>query len=335
MEPLRFNPIFRRYLWGGRRLASELGKAIGDQTCAESWEVVDRPEANSVVAFGPHSGKTLHEMLTEFGPQILGAKVHQQINQPDLPERLRGRFPLLLKFLDACKTLSVQVHPNDAAGMQKEVPDLGKTEAWYVMDAAPGSLLYSGLRQGIDREQLATAIESKTTNEALHQFQPQPGDCVFVPAGTVHAIGEGLLIAEIQQCSDTTYRLFDWNRTDKDGNERDLHIDQALAVADYQRGPVSAQPMVKTDDPRCVELVRCDKFLIRRWTLNDGSDVKIAMNDCFRLLMVVQGAIGVAGDPANEKLVKGQSMLVPADVERLSIECDTADCNVFLEISIV
>lgn len=323
MYPLRFQPIFRRYLWGGRRLATELGKDIGDETCAESWEVVDRPEANSVVINGELAGQTLHELIQHSGPELLGQAIYQQINRQELPESLRGRFPLLLKFLDANKTLSVQVHPDDAAGMKKETPDMGKTEAWYVMGADEGSAIYGGLKKGVGRDELANAIETRKTNEVLHTFQPNPGDCVFVPAGTVHAIGEGLLIAEIQQCSDTTYRLFDWNRVDADGNERDLHIQQALEVTDYQRGPVHPQPATVRDDDRVGELVSCNKFVIRRWTLTNDS-VEIDMGGSFRLLMITEGQLKVHKDPTDSPLVKGQSILVPASLGSVTLECDSS-----------
>lgn len=331
MYPLRFQPIFRRYLWGGRRLATELGKATGNETCAESWEIVDRPEANSVVANGELAGKTLHELIQQSGTQVLGEVIYRQIHRPELPEQLRGRFPLLLKFLDANKTLSVQVHPDDQAGMRKDVPDLGKTEAWYVMDADSGSQIYGGLKQGVDREGLAAAVKSKTTNEVLHTFQPRRGDCIFVPAGTVHAIGEGLLIAEIQQSSDTTYRLFDWNRVDADGKQRDLHIEQALEVTDFDRGPVNPQPARSLADARVKELIRCDKFEIRRWNLSQDS-AAIELSGSFRLLMVTDGEIRVADDPTNKPLTRGQSMLLPAGLGSANVSSH-ASCE-FLEIQV-
>jgi len=330
MYPVRFEPIFRRYLWGGRRLATELGKDIGNQSCAESWEIVDRPEANSRVLAGEFSGKTLHDLIADSGPEILGAKVHEQINRADLPQQLKGRFPLLLKFLDASKTLSVQVHPDDMAGKKLDPPDLGKTEAWYVMNAQPGSQIYSGLKPGIGRTELAAAIESRTTDQVLHTIPAKTGDCIFVPAGTVHAIGEGLLIAEIQQCSDTTFRLFDWNRTDEHGNSRDLHIQQALQVTDYDRGPVDPQPTTPTNDPRVSELVHCNKFRIRHWTLSNDSNT-IHTEGAFRLLMVTKGKMLVAKDATNEPLERGQTILIPACCQATVLTCDQS-CE-FLEIA--
>ncbi len=331
MYPLRFQPIFRHYLWGGRRLASELGKQTGDTDCAESWEIVDRADDNSIVSDGELAGRSLHELIADQGNELLGAAVWQQINQENWPENLRGRFPLLLKFLDANKTLSVQVHPDDAAGLQKEVPDLGKTEAWYVLDAAPGSIIYAGLIEGVDREALAQAVESKTTDQVLHQIQPRRGDCIFIPAGTVHAIGAGLLIAEIQQSSDTTYRLFDWNRVDDQGNSRPLHIEQALDVTDYGRGPVSVQAAVRSAEPDVSELVRCDKFVMRRWKLSTGSR-ELTTGGSFRILACVEGQTRIDGDPCGRPLRRGQSMLVPACME--AVQLHTEDQCELLEIGV-
>ena len=214
MYPLRFQPAFRRYIWGGRRLADVLSKLIGDQKAAESWEVVDHGDDQSVVQFGSFSGSSLHELVLAHGADLVGEKVWQQINSDQLPAALRQRFPLLLKFLDANRDLSVQVHPDDQMGATLSPPDLGKTEAWYVLHADPGAKVYAGLKQGVTKEQFAAAIQAGDTESLLHAFEAKAGDCIFVEAGTMHAIGAGLLVAEIQQASNTTFRVFDWNRVD-------------------------------------------------------------------------------------------------------------------------
>ena len=188
LYPLRFEPILRRYLWGGRRLETVLGKRLGDgDDYAEIWEIVDHGNDHSVVTHGPHARRTLHELVTEFGPELFGRHVPQ------------AQFPLLLKFLDANKTLSVQVHPNDQQAAELDPPDLGKTEAWVVLAAEPGSKIYAGLQPGVDRDVLQQHVEAGTCDRCLYQFQPQVGDCILLEAGTVHAIGAGLVIAEIQQ----------------------------------------------------------------------------------------------------------------------------------------
>ena len=216
--PLRFAPLFRQYVWGGRRLATRLGKLLPDSRhdYAESWEVVDHEADQSRVLAGKFQGQTLGELFRTCPHELLG---------PFCDQSLR-RFPLLFKFLDCARDLSVQVHPNDQQAAQLEPPDLGKTEAWVVIDAEPGSVMYAGLQAGIDRTVFAEAIEQgrveqATVEQCLHRIEPRPGDCILIPAGTVHALGAGLLIAEIQQASDTTYRLFDWNRAGPDGRGGD------------------------------------------------------------------------------------------------------------------
>ncbi|MBX3432949.1 MAG: class I mannose-6-phosphate isomerase [Pirellulales bacterium] len=297
--PLRFEPLFRRYLWGGRRLGTMLGKPIGPgDDYAESWEIVDHGADQSVVAHGPLAGRTLGELVREQGADLLGR--HAPAKQ----------FPLLLKLLDCNRTLSVQVHPNDAQGAQLDPPDLGKTEAWVVVSAEPGSKIYAGLKPGVDRQQLAAALEAGACDRCLHEFEPQVGDCVFIPAGTVHALGAGLVIAEIQQASDTTFRLFDWNRVDADGRPRPLHIEQSLAVTDYQRGPVVPQTPQALDLPGSELLVACNKFELQRRRIAEpttlGGDRRMW------IAVVVEGALEVEGDPAREPLTLGRSLLLPA-----------------------
>ncbi|MGL4512976.1 MAG: type I phosphomannose isomerase catalytic subunit [Lacipirellulaceae bacterium] len=299
LYPLRLKPIFQEYLWGGRRLGSLLGKEIGDgPTYAESWEAVDHPDGQSFVTKGPLAGVTLGELSRQHPEELYG------------PGIVRERFPLLLKYLDAQKTLSVQVHPNDAQAALQTPPDLGKTEAWVVLAAEPGSLIYAGLKPGTDRAALEAAIADGRCDALLHSFEPMPGDCVFIPAGTVHALGAGLVIAEVQQASNTTFRLFDWNRIDKDGKPRPLHVAQSLAVTDYERGPVSpAQPQAVAAGRE--RLVACDKFVLDR--LRPTADgLPLAGRPGFRLLTVVMGEATVAGPGCDERLTLGQTLLVPA-----------------------
>ena len=301
LYPLRLKPILQEYLWGGRRLGSLLGKPLGSgETYAESWEVVDHPDGQSVVENGPFAGKTLGELSLEFPSELFG-------NGPT-PER----FPLLFKYLDALKTLSVQVHPNDEQGAQLTPPDLGKTEAWLVIAAEPGSKIYAGLQKGVDRAALSAAIDAGECDRCLHSFEPQVGDCIFIPAGTVHAIGAGLVIAEIQQASNTTYRLFDWNRVGADGQPRALHVEESLAVTDYKRGPV--MPQVPAPQAGGWErLVACDKFTFdrRQFTPSDTKTI-LAPADSFRLLSVIEGTMRVSGDRFDESLNCGETLLLPA-----------------------
>ncbi len=299
LYPLRFRLLARRYLWGNRRLETCLGKPIGPgNDYAESWEVADHGVDQSVVDQGPLAGATLGELVRQRGPELFG-RCHPQ-----------SHFPLLIKFLDAAQPLSVQVHPNDEQAARLNPPDLGKTEAWYILSADPGSTIYAGLRPGVDRQQLADAIRRGTCEELLHHFQPKAGDCLFIPAGTVHALGAGLLVAEVQQSSDTTFRLYDWNRVGPDGKPRALHIEQGLAVVDFQSGPVNPVQTRLTDRPWVSRLVACDKFIMDRWDF--GQPQTIGGDDRFHIICVLQGAIRMAGDPQIAPLPMGGTALLPA-----------------------
>lgn len=314
--PLRFQPVFRRYIWGGHRLASVLNKPIGEQSAAESWEIVDHGDTQSVVEFGIHAGKTLRELITADPAGILGAQVAQAVSAPGIPSYLRNRFPLLLKFLDANRHLSIQVHPDDKFGSTLSPPDLGKTEAWYVMAAAEGAKIYAGLKSGVDQAAFTNAVAIGETESVMHSFQPVAGDCVFIPAGTMHAIGEGLLIAEIQQASDTTFRVYDWGRVGDDGKSRPLHIEKSIEATDFSRGPVEPAPP-KPIGPGVVELVACEKFVMRRHEVSQpkpfGGDGR------FRILAVTDGAIEIDNDPAQSPLVLGQTALLPASLDATQV----------------
>lgn len=316
---LRFRPIFRRYLWGGRRLATMLGRALppGDDY-AESWEIVDHGADQSVVRAGSLAGRTLHELVRECGAALLGR---------DAP---RPSFPLLMKLLDCNRTLSVQVHPNDAQAAQLDPPDLGKTEAWVVLAAEPASKIYAGLKPGVTRDDLAAALARGECEALLHEFEPAAGDCVFIPAGTVHALGAGLVVAEIQQASDTTFRLFDWNRVDADGKPRPLHIAESLAVIDYQRGPVAPQTPQATGMPGRERLAACDKFVLDRVTLERPTT--IGGDDRCHVLAVIAGAVAAEGDPAGAPLALGDTALAPAAAGR--IELTPQDRATVLDVSL-
>jgi mannose-6-phosphate isomerase len=306
LTPLRMQPILRRYVWGGTRLGMLLDKPVGDDPyCAESWEVCDRGSDQTVVAAGPLAGTTLGELVRTRGAELLGR--HH-------PQRC---FPLLFKFLDTAAPLSVQVHPDDARAAQAKVPDLGKTEAWYILDAEPGSLIYAGLNPGVDRATFENELRGGTCEICLHSFEPWSGDCVFVPAGAVHALGAGLLLAEIQQASDTTYRLFDWNRLGTDGRARTLHVEAGLAVTDFTLGPLSPAIGKPTSHAEATRLVECDKFNWDRWTIERA--VKLGGDERFHLVAVVEGELQVAGDPSGRPLHRGETVLLPASCAEVAL----------------
>jgi mannose-6-phosphate isomerase len=224
--PLLFTPFLRPMVWGGRRLAA-LGKPLPTaEPYGESWEVSDHPHHRSIVARGPLAGQTLRHLVETDSAALLGSTAYTT-------------FPWLIKFLDANDWLSVQVHPDERAVRALWPQEGSKTEAWFILDAAPGSRVYAGLQPGVGPAELLAAVKAGTVTECLHSFEPRPGDCLFLQAGTVHAVGGGVLMAEVQQTSDATYRLFDWNRKDAKGKSRELHLAESLACIDWQRGPVA------------------------------------------------------------------------------------------------
>jgi mannose-6-phosphate isomerase len=306
MYPLRFGPILRRYLWGGRRLAA-WGKQLGPgDDYAESWEVADQRDVQSVVLAGPLAGRTLGELVRERGAALLG-RHHPQ-----------PQFPLLLKLLDAQQCLSVQVHPRDEHAAHLDPPQRGKTEAWYVLDAPPGAVLYAGLKRGIDRQALRREVHRGTVALCLHEVHPRVGDCVFIPAGVVHAIGPGLLLAEIQQQSDITYRLYDWDRLGPDGRPRPLHVEQALEVIDFQHGPVNVQQPEPTGRAGVRRLVSCPQFVWDRWEL-EGRTALGGDGRC-HVVLVVSGSMQVAGDAMPAPLTPGSTIVLPAAAGAVRVE---------------
>jgi mannose-6-phosphate isomerase len=308
LDPLRFEPILKRLIWGGRRLGTILHKPIGpERDYAESWEVADHREDVSRVAEGLLAGSTLRDLIRRLGPSLLGPALG--------PQR---QFPLLVKFLDANQVLSVQVHPDDVLG-RRLANDNGKTETWVIIHAEPGSVIYAGLRPGIGREEFAAALEAGEVEPLLHRFPARPGDCVLIPAGTVHAIGAGVLLAEIQQMSDATFRVYDWGRVGPDGRPRTLHIAEALEATDFTRGPVN--PLVPSLEP--IEaglrerLAHCPYFTLERLRLSRPARVGSA--ERFTLLLGLGGRADIRHAGVDHRLEFGQTLLLPASLGQCEI----------------
>lgn len=294
-------PILKQARWGGTRLSTRLGKEVASgQSCAESWEVADLVDESSVIVGGTKDQRTLHELVRHDNAALLG--------------RHRGctRFPLLCKFLDASDRLSVQVHPDDEYAARHGFPYGGKSEAWVILEADPGSRIYAGLRPGVDRDALLEAIQTGTIAECLASLEVHPGDCFNIPAGTVHAIGEGILLAEIQQPSDITFRLFDWNRTDSTGRPRPLHIAESLDCIDFAASVVRPTNPVRlhTAAGSVEQLLQTAYFEIRRHC-GPGSSV-FEEDDRFHVLMVIEGSPSVAVGAETLKLSAGRTVLLPA-----------------------
>jgi mannose-6-phosphate isomerase len=299
LYPLRFTPLLKRYLWGGRRLATVLGKELGPENdYGESWELCDHGEDQSRVATGPLRNVPLGDLVRRHGADILGR------HHP------RPGFPLLIKFLDARQNLSMQVHPNDALAAKIAPPDNGKTEAWYVLHAEPESEIYAGLRPGVDRGQFERSLRGGGGAELVHRFSARAGDCVFLPAGAVHALGRGILVAEVQQSSDVTYRLFDWDRLGPDGKPRQLHLERGLESVDFSLGPIFPQAARPIEDTPVARLVECDKFIIDRWRTD--APATIGGDERFHILQPLAGEMRIEGDPESKPLQLGDTCLLPA-----------------------
>jgi mannose-6-phosphate isomerase len=296
LPPLQFAPIFQSYPWGGRRFADWFPNAPANGPVAEAWLVSDEEKHPSRVAGGPLDGMTLAELIQRFGPRLLGKS------------RLSGgRFPLLLKFLDAREVLSIQVHPNDEQAARMRPGTRGKTEGWAILQAEPGSTLYAGLRRGIDRHALEQSLAAGRTPELLHAFEPKAGDAVFVPAGAVHAIGAGLMLFEIQQTSDNTFRLHDW------GRGRPVHVSESLECTDFSLGPLGpVTPVVEAETPaRRERLFDCPYF--RLWRVAGERPFPVgAAGEC-RVIVVADGRGDLIVEREVYSLQPGVAWLLPAE----------------------
>jgi mannose-6-phosphate isomerase len=289
-QPLVFEPIFMERVWGGRRLESLYGKRLPSAALiGESWEVVDRPEAQSVVHDGPLRGLTLHTLWCKHREAVFG-------NVPDGPH-----FPILAKLLDAQENLSLQVHP--PATKAKELGGESKSELWYVANAAPKARIYAGLKKGTSRDNFAKAIEQGKVEKHLHVLEVQSGDAIFLPSGRMHALGAGNVIVEIQENSDTTYRIYDWDRAKKRRAPRPMHITEAMECVDFTD---FAPPLLR---PEGESLVRHELFEIDKWVLE--MDREIAGPGRFAIVVCLTGELECGG----RQFKPGDFFLVPAQME--------------------
>jgi mannose-6-phosphate isomerase len=315
--PLQFHPYLRPMVWGGRRLGTLLGKPLAAAgTHGESWEISDHASHHSVVSAGPQQGKTLRQLMQQHRRDLLGAAAARHTT-----------FPWLVKLLDACDWLSVQVHPPADRVGRLWPGENSKTEAWFVLDAAPGSRIYAGLLPGTDAGRLRAALREGRVAECLHTFTPRPGDCVFLPAGTVHAVGGGVVMAEVQQTSDATFRFYDWDRVGTDGKPRQLHVEQAMACIDWDSGPVEPirasgypQPGGRIYlNPVHQELVSCSYFTLHY--LRDVQPVVLGGSGQMQVVMVLHGRGRLdAEDPI--ALAPGVTLLLPASCPALECRPD-------------
>ncbi|WP_343488475.1 type I phosphomannose isomerase catalytic subunit [Allomuricauda sp. d1] len=308
MYPLKFDPIMKDRLWGGEKLKELFDKPSKTDTTGESWELSAVKGNVSVVSDGSLKGKTLQKLIDKHPVELLGKSVY---------ERFGKEFPILIKFIDAKKDLSIQLHPNDK--MAKERHDsFGKTEMWYIMDADPGAELIVGFNQNVDRSTYQKSLENDTLLELLNYEKVAEGDTFFINTGKIHAIGAGVLLAEIQQTSDITYRVFDFNRKDKNGNLRELHTELALDAIDYEKKDDFKVAYTKVEDT-VNNMVSCLYFKTDVLPLTNDFELDISDRDSFTVLMCVEGASTVSNENGTASFKKGETILLSASSKNMRI----------------
>lgn len=310
LYPLRFEPIYQYRLWGGRRLVDLLSAPLPAGPIGEAWVLSDREDHPSRVANGALTGRTIGQLMEQYPERLLGK----------LAERFR-RFPLLLKFLDAREMLSVQVHPSDSQTELLPAGETGKTEAWVVLEAGTQSRIYAGLKPGSKPQDVRQALENGTVAEHLRCVNGKPGDAVYIPAGTVHTLGGGVVVFEVQENSDVTFRLFDWDRVDaKTGQPRALQVDQALASIDFAESSAGlVTPVVETTSSvKRERLLQCDRFWL--WRLRGQSPFSVGAVGMPRVLLCIGGSGQIVYGGVTHAVGKGDVFLLPAEIGQCAFQ---------------
>ncbi|WP_321372173.1 type I phosphomannose isomerase catalytic subunit [uncultured Draconibacterium sp.] len=310
LYPIKFKPIFHEKIWGGNRMKTILNKDFGNlPNCGESWELSGVEGNISVVSNGFLAGNDLNELIEIYMGDLVGDKVY---------EKFGVEFPLLIKFIDAQDDLSIQVHPNDKLSKERHNA-YGKTEMWYVAGTEKGALINSGFNQEVNREKYLEYFNSDKLTDLLHYDEAEIGDVFFIPAGRVHAIGKGCLVAEIQQTSDVTYRIFDYNRKDDKGNERELHTDMALDAIDFSYSS-RYKTEYKAEENEAVEIVSCPYFTTNIIEFSKELDKDYNQLDSFVIYMTMEGEFEVITEGGTEKIEMGETVLLPASLESVQLK---------------
>jgi len=311
LYPLKFTPVYHDKIWGGNRLKTKLNKDYGNlPNCGESWEISGVEGRISVVENGFLAGNNLQELIEIYMGDLVGDKVYKKFGV---------EFPLLIKFIDANQDLSVQVHPNDELS-KKRHNAYGKTEMWYVVDAEKGALINSGFSLEVTREKYMEYLEKGKLSDLLLYEEVAPGDVFFIPAGRVHAIGKGVLVAEIQQTSDVTYRIFDYNRKDANGNERELHTDLALDAIQFDFYQDTYKSTYKKEKNQPSELASCEYFTTNLLEFDKELDKDFNQLDSFIIYMNLDGEFEIKYEDGSERIGKGETVLVPASLESVKLK---------------
>jgi len=310
LYPLKFKPIYKTKIWGGDKFKTMLGKEdVPTSTCGESWEISAVDDNCSVVADGFLKGNTLPELVEMYLDDLVGEKVY---------ERCGTEFPLLVKFLDVNDLLSIQVHPNDELALKRH-DSLGKTELWYIVAAEPGAQLTIGFNRDIDRDTFIEYVVTGKLLELLNQQVAHPDEVYFIPAGRIHSSGKGLLIAEIQQSSDVTYRISDWGRVESDGIPRELHVDQSLDALDYRALDDYKTPY-KNVLNETVKIESCQYFTVNVLEFDAITSKDYAGLGSFVVYMCLEGNVEIQYNGGTVAMSKGETVLVPAAIETLKLK---------------
>lgn len=306
-EPISFSPYLKTVIWGGNKICNYKGLPQTEDKIGESWEISDVPGHVSVVDSGEYAGLTLDQLIDRFGPQFLGEKVYKKYG---------GKFPLLIKFIDANDNLSVQVHPDDELAMKRH-NSLGKAEMWYIIATDNNAKIYAGLSKQITPEIYEQKVADGSFTDVVATHDSAPGDVFFLPAGRVHAIGAGNLLAEIQESSDITYRIFDYNRRDANGNTRELHTELAKDAIDYEVGSDYKYPS-PSFDVKDTEIVKCPYFAVRRILTEEESKLTFSP-DSFTVLMCMEGEVTLGYPSGSMVLSAGNTLLLPAVLSSVEV----------------
>ena len=320
LYPLKFHPILKERLWGGQKLKTVLGKEIPSEITGESWELSTVKGDISVVSNGNLKGTSLQELIDNAPENLLGKKVYQKFGK---------EFPILIKFIDAKLDLSIQLHPNDQLAKERH-NSFGKTEMWYIMNADDDAKLIVGFNRNVSKEEYAQSLKDDTLLELLNYEKVNEGDTFFINTGKIHAIGSGVMLAEIQQTSDITYRVFDFNRRDKEGNLRQLHTEQALDAIDYEKKEdFKVNYSNKVDSVN--DMVECPYFTTKFLNLTENLQIDNSERDSFTIYMCVSGSATIENNEGSETIKNGETLLISADSVKINIETKGAK---LLEITI-
>lgn len=305
---LIFIPKYKKVLWGGQRISQLKGEHIDGDNIGESWEISAVPDHETIIASGSQKGHTLSSLIAEYGDELLGHRVIEQYGR---------QFPLLIKILDANQMLSLQVHPDDSMAAARH-NSLGKTELWYIIDAAKDAKIYCGFNEALTPESFSRHIADKTIMDIVKSHDSEPGQFYFLPPGTIHSLGAGNLIAEIQESSDITYRVYDHDRRDVDGNFRELHTEDARAAIDYSF-PSDNAPTAQKFAHSTQGVVCCPHFKVDYYDLSGESTEIKGDGGSFTIIMSVKGDITIEADGASHTLSAGHTALIPAAVKAIKI----------------